>query len=112
MSCLRGVCGTLLRYASDRCGCFGFVRWGSGPHLLGMEIERTAAGNPWGLEPLLDVKELAGYLHVPVSTLYDWRTRGVGPRAYRFGKHLKFAVSDVRDWIEQQHDPVTPVPRA
>jgi hypothetical protein len=34
-----------------------------------MDIERTAAGNPWGLEPLLDVKELAGYLHVPVSTV-------------------------------------------
>ena len=76
-----------------------------------MDTERTAAGNPWGLEPLLDVKELAAYLHVPVSTVYDWRTRGLGPRAYRFGKHLKFAVSDVRDWIEQQHDPAARTPR-
>jgi len=107
MSCPRRVCGNVLRYASDRGGCSGYVRWGSGPHLFGMDIERTAAGNPWGLEPLLDVKELAGYLHVPVSTVYDWRTRGFGPRAYRFGKHLKFAVSDVRDWIEQQHDNVS-----
>lgn len=80
------VHGTVLRYASDRCGCSGFAPWGSGPHLFGMDIERTAAGNPWGLEPLLDVKELAAYLHVPVSTVYDWRTRGFGPRAYRFGK--------------------------
>ena len=45
-----------------------------------MDTERTIAGNPWGLEPLPDVKELAGYLHVPVSTVYDWRTRGLGPR--------------------------------
>jgi len=44
-------------------------------------------------------------LHVPVSTVYDWRTRGLCPRAYRFGKHLKFAISDVRLWIEKQHDP-------
>ena len=73
-----------------------------------MDIEHASAGNPWGLEPLLHVKELAAYLHVPVSTVYDWRTRSLGPRAYRFGKHLKFAVSDVRDWIEQQHDPVSP----
>ena len=29
---------------------------------------------------------------------------GLGPRAYRFGKHLKFAVSDVRAWIEQQRE--------
>jgi excisionase family DNA binding protein len=64
-----------------------------------------SASNRWGLEPLLDVAELAGYLGVPVSTVYDWRTRGLGPRAYRFGKHLKFAVSDVRIWIEQQREP-------
>ena len=63
-----------------------------------------SASNPWGLEPLLDVAELAAHLGVPVSTVYDWRTRGLGPRAYRFGKHLKFAVSDVRTWIEQQRE--------
>lgn len=28
--------------------------------------------------------------------IYDWRTRGLGSPAYCFGKHLKFAVSDVR----------------
>ena len=73
-----------------------------------MDTERSPAGNPWGLEPLLDVGELAAYLGVPVSTVYDWRTRGHGPRAYRFGKHLKFALSDVRIWIEQQRDPEPP----
>jgi len=73
-----------------------------------MDTERTSGGNPWELEPLLDVKELPAYLHVPVSTVYDWRTRVSAPAAYRFGKHPKFAVSDVRDWIEQQHDPVVP----
>ena len=61
--------------------------------------------NRWGLEPLLDVRELAEYLGVPVSTVYDWRTNGRGPAAYRVGKHLKFTVSDVRAWVEQQRDP-------
>jgi len=55
--------------------------------------------------PLLDIRELSEYLGVPVSTIYDWRSRGVGPRAYRFGKHLKFAVADVTEWIEAQRDP-------
>ena len=73
-----------------------------------MDSERTTAENRWGLEPLLDVSELAAYLGVPVSTVYDWRTRGLGPRAHRFGKHLKFALSDVRTWIEQQRDPEPP----
>jgi len=49
-----------------------------------------------GLEPLMDAAELTSYLGLPVSTVYDWRVRGKGPAAYWFGKHLKFAVSDVR----------------
>ena len=68
-------------------------------------MEPTEQLNAWGLEPLLDVTDLAVYLGVPVSTVYDWRTRGLGPRAYRFGKHLKFALSDVRTWIARQREP-------
>ncbi|WP_227820087.1 helix-turn-helix transcriptional regulator [Agromyces aureus] len=58
----------------------------------------------WGLEQLLDIGELASYLGVPISTIYDWRTRGKGPAAYRFGKHLKFAISDVRAWVAEQRE--------
>lgn len=57
------------------------------------------------LPSLLDIRELSAYLGVPVSTIYDWRSRGIGPHAYRFGKHLKFAVTDVTEWIEAQRDP-------
>ena len=61
-----------------------------------------------GAPRLLDIGELAAHLGVPVSAVYDWRTRSLGPRAYRFGKHLKFAVSDVRIWIEEQRDTSPP----
>ena len=64
----------------------------------------SAAPDAWGLEPLMDVIELAAYLGLPVSTVYDWRVHGKGPTAYRFGKHLKFAVSDVRAWIAEQRE--------
>jgi excisionase family DNA binding protein len=57
------------------------------------------------LEPLMDVAELASYLGIPVSSVYDWRVHGKGPVAYRFGKHLKFVVSDVRAWMAQQREP-------
>lgn len=68
-------------------------------------MSMTATPPPYpGLEPLLDITELAEYLGVPLSTIYDWRTRGLGPRAYRFGKHLKFALSDVRSWMEEQRE--------
>lgn len=58
----------------------------------------------WNLEPLLSISEVSDYLGIPVSTLYDWRTRDLGPRAHRIGKHLKYAVSDVRDWVAEQRD--------
>lgn len=63
-----------------------------------------------GLPALLGIRELSAYLGVPVSTVYDWRARGLGPRADRFGKHLKFAVADVTAWIEAQRDraPLSP----
>lgn len=61
-------------------------------HLFVMDTE--AQPTPWGLELLIDVGELATYLGISVSTIYDWR--GLCPPAYRFGKHMKFAVSDVR----------------
>ena len=91
-------------------------------HLTGMNTHEalptspaTAPADAFGLEPLLDVTEVAAYLGVPVSTLYDRRTRGKGPAAYRFGKHLKFAVSDVRSWLAEQRQSGSPridAPRA
>jgi excisionase family DNA binding protein len=70
-----------------------------------VESEIPLRPNPWGLEPLLDISELANYLGVPVSTIYDWRANGKGPAAHRLGRHLKFAVADVRAWVEAQRDP-------
>lgn len=57
-----------------------------------------------GLETFLDITELAEHLGIPVATLYDWRTRGLGPVAHRFGKHLKFALSDVQAWTARQRE--------
>jgi predicted DNA-binding transcriptional regulator AlpA len=67
-------------------------------------VSAPVPADAFGLEPLLDVTELTAYLGVPVSTHYDWRTRGKGPAAYRFGKHLEFAVSDVRASVAEQRE--------
>ena len=74
---------------------FRSSRPGSGcrVHLPGMNTQQL------GLEPLMGVEELAGYLGVPVQTIYDWRVAGTAPRAFKFGKRLKFAVSDVQSWL-------------
>lgn len=57
-----------------------------------------------GLDPLLNLDELAEYLGVPVRTIYDWRTEGEGPCGVRVGKYVKFYVSDVREWLAQQRE--------
>ena len=48
---------------------------------------------------LMTPKEVAGYLGVPVSTLYQWRTRGRGPVALRVGRHLRWRPQDVESWL-------------
>lgn len=68
-----------------------------------MAMEHSRPPHP-SLEPLLDITELADYLGIPLSTIYDWRTRGLGPRAYRFGKRLKFTISDVQVWMDAQRE--------
>ena len=49
---------------------------------------------------LLTVEDLAGYLEVPVATVYAWRYRRQGSLGFRVGKHLRFRWSDVERWIE------------
>jgi excisionase family DNA binding protein len=65
---------------------------------------RTDTNPLSGLDPLLSIDELAEYLGVPIKTIYEWRQTGRGPVCIRMGRHLKFAVSDVRDWIENQRE--------
>jgi len=57
-----------------------------------------------GLEPLIDVQQLADYLDVPVKTLYAWRYRREGPPGFRVGRHLRYRCSDIQRWIEQRID--------
>lgn len=56
------------------------------------------------LEPLLSIDELADYLHVPVTTIRDWRTDGKGPCAVKVGGRVRFATSDVLAWLVRQRE--------
>jgi excisionase family DNA binding protein len=69
-----------------------------------MNIETLGPPTP-GLEPLLGIDEVADYLGVSVTTIYDWRVSGKGPCAVRVGRHLKFALSDVAAWVAAHREP-------
>ena len=68
---------------------------------MGIKTETRVAS---GLDPLLSIEDLAEYLGVPITTIYDWRVDGKGPCGVRVGRHVKFAVSDVRAWIDGQRE--------
>ncbi len=53
---------------------------------------------------LLSPQFVSEYLGVPVATIYQWRTKGIGPRAIRVGRHLRFRREDLNAWIDQQAD--------
>jgi hypothetical protein len=38
---------------------------------------------------LLESTDVSEYLRIPTATLYSWRRRGIGPRAFRVGKYLR-----------------------
>ncbi len=50
--------------------------------------------------PLWTTDQLAEYLGVPTPTIYAWRQRGLGPRACRVGKHLRWRPDDVERWLD------------
>jgi excisionase family DNA binding protein len=60
------------------------------------------------LDRLLTVQDLAAYLGVPVTTLYQWRYRREGPRGFRVGRHLGYQWTDVTEWIEHQIESANP----
>jgi len=79
----------------------GGVPWRRVAHLGYMDSTQNQTACVVGeMVPLMGIGEVASLIGVPVATMYEWRTRGRGPVAYRFGKHLRFSIADVEEWIE------------
>jgi excisionase family DNA binding protein len=53
-------------------------------------------------ERLLTVQDLAEYLGVPATTLYQWRHRGEGPPGFRVGRYIRYRRNDVEQWIRDR----------
>jgi hypothetical protein len=56
------------------------------------------------IECLWTVEETAQFLRVPKATLYQWRYLGIGPRAARVGRWLRYHPDDVIAWFRQQQE--------
>ncbi|MCP9949290.1 helix-turn-helix transcriptional regulator [Actinomadura madurae] len=60
-----------------------------------MDPERDRTWNP---------DEVARFLGVPKATLYQWRYLGIGPKAGRVGRHLRYLPEDVITWFREQQN--------
>jgi excisionase family DNA binding protein len=62
---------------------------------------RLPAKRLGGSNKMISLRETAGRLDVPVSTLYKrWQEWGL--RAYRIGRALKFRERDIEAWLDRQ----------
>lgn len=48
----------------------------------------------------VSVDDLADELQIPKSTIYGWKSRGLGPTWARVGKHLRARRVDVDAWLD------------
>ncbi|MFJ9939329.1 helix-turn-helix transcriptional regulator [Streptomyces erythrochromogenes] len=46
--------------------------------------------------------EIAEYCGVPLGTVYQWSSRGGGPKFIKVGRHLRARWSDVEAWLDAQ----------
>lgn len=50
----------------------------------------------------MDIQEVADYLQIPKTTLYVWRSQGIGPKAFKVGRHLRYRLTDIELWLQEQ----------
>lgn len=67
----------------------------------GAKNRRDGTGAPPRL-PLLSPTDLASYLGLPVATIYRWRSYGYGPMGFRVGRHVRYRIEEVDQWLEEQ----------
>lgn len=51
---------------------------------------------------LLTADQVADMLQVPVNTLYSWKYKGTGPKAYRVGRKLRYERNDLMAWLDSK----------
>lgn len=52
--------------------------------------------------PLATIQEIADYCGVPLATVYQWSSRGGGPKLIKVGRHLRARWDDIEKWLDAQ----------
>ena len=54
---------------------------------------------------LLTIADLAVLLSVPRSTVYGWRSQGIGPPSIKIGGHVRYRRADIDRWMIENIEP-------
>lgn len=65
--------------------------------MIDLERQTMSDNKQW-----IGIKDLAAELDIPVTTIYQWRSRGLAPRGARFGRTVRFRRADVDAWIAER----------
>lgn len=69
-----------------------------------MQFARHGLGRPGrnlaDYPDLLTIDELSAWMLIPVNTLYEWNSKGIGPVPVRMGKHLRYPKASIHEWLE------------
>jgi hypothetical protein len=66
------------------------------------KAERLPSSGSLERDGLITTAELAAFVSLPVQTLRQWRYLGVGPKAFRVGRHLRYEPAEVRRWLDHE----------
>jgi len=74
-------------------------------------LQHLGVGEQQLHRPLLTADDIAVWLAVPRSSVYEYARRGHEPLpAVRIGRHLRFVRDDVASWIAAQRETPAPAP--
>lgn len=54
-------------------------------------------------EKFLTPRDLAERYDIPVGTVYQWNTRGGGPKRVKIGVHVRYKLADVEAWERSRY---------
>jgi excisionase family DNA binding protein len=65
------------------------------------DVEEPIEVADGGSQDVLSIQEVAKLLKVPVSAIYAWNRRGVGPPHYKVGRKLRYRKGNARKWLAE-----------
>lgn len=54
------------------------------------------------MDRLLRVTDLTNIFGVKKQTVYNWNSLGIGPKAYKVGREIRYRERDVEAWLESK----------